>query len=118
MRPNPLREEQMPRYLTVFKYSTDSYKGLLKDKAAAREAAVRKATESAGGKLEALYWAGSGDCTGIAISELPDAPTGAAFIALIGSTGALSNTQVTELITTSEFDRALGKSMGYRPPGG
>src|ERR1700691_4164638 len=44
------REGKMPRYLSLFKYSTVGTKGFLKEKASGREAAIRKAIESAGAK--------------------------------------------------------------------
>jgi uncharacterized protein with GYD domain len=107
----------MPRYLSLFKYSTEGAKGFLKEKAAAREGAAKKAIESVGGKLEIFYWVGSGEYTGVAISELPDAASGAAFLALVDASGAFSRFNNIELLTASEVDRALGKSMAYRPPG-
>jgi uncharacterized protein with GYD domain len=107
----------MPKYLSLFKYSTEGAKGFLKEKATAREIAARKAIESVGGKIEIFYWVGTGEFTGIAISELPDAASGAAFIAMVDSSGAFSKFQSIELLTASEFDRALGNSMTYRPPG-
>lgn len=109
----------MPKYLTLFRYSPEAAKGFLKEKAAAREAAVRKAYESAGGKVEALYWgAASGEYSGAVIAELPDAATGAAFAMHVTSTGALDATLSIELLTSSELDRGLAKAMSYRPPGG
>ncbi len=42
----------MPKYLVEASYSADGLKGLQKDKAAGRKAAVAKAAESLGGKLE------------------------------------------------------------------
>jgi uncharacterized protein with GYD domain len=108
----------MPRYLSLFKYSAEGARGFLKEKAAAREAASRKAFESVGGKLEAFYWGATGEYTGFTISELPDAPTAAALMALVGSSGAFSEFRSIELLATSEIDRALGKSMTFRPPGG
>jgi len=109
----------MPRYLTLFKYSPEGTKGFLKEKAAAREAAVRKGIESVGGKLETLYWASSGgEYTGMTIGEFPDAATATAFLALLQSSGMFEDFKIIELLTTSEIDRALGKSMTYRPPGG
>lgn len=106
----------MPRYLGLFKYSAEGAKGLLKEKASAREAAIKKGFESVGGKLETIYWA-AGEYTGIVISEFPDNTTGAALIALLDASGAFSHLEIIELLTTSELDRALGKSMAYRPPG-
>jgi uncharacterized protein with GYD domain len=89
----------------------------LKEKAAAREAAARKAYESVGGKIEVFYWVGSGEYTGIAIGEMPDAASAAAFTALVDSSGAFAEFRSIELLTASEIDRALGKSMAYRAPG-
>jgi hypothetical protein len=42
----------MPRYLSFFKYTPEGRKGFMKEKAAAREAALKLTIESAGGKLE------------------------------------------------------------------
>ncbi len=80
----------MPKYLSIFTYTTDGAKGMMKEKATAREAAARKAFESAGGKLEAFYWAGSGEITGVAISDFPDAATGAVVTLMVKSSGAFS----------------------------
>ena len=92
---------------------TVQIQGFLKEKAAAREAAIRKATESVGGKIELLNWVGSGEYTGMVISELPDAATGAALLAMVESTGAMSEFKTIELLTSGEIDRALGKAMTY-----
>jgi len=87
-------------------------------RAAGREDAARKAYESVGGKLEAIYWGATGEYSAIVIAELPDAATGAALSALVDSGGAFSEFRTIELLTTSGIDRALGKSMMYRSPGG
>src|SRR5580704_9172653 len=107
----------MPKYLALFKYSEAGAKGLMKEKAAAREAAGRKAYESVGGKSEALYWIPNGEYHGAEIIELPNAATAAAISALAYSTGAFSEYRTMELLTTSELDGALQKPMAYRPPG-
>lgn len=46
----------MPKYLRLFKYSPEGAKGIFKEKATAREAAIRKMYEGIGGKIEAVYW--------------------------------------------------------------
>jgi len=107
----------MPKYLSLFKYTAEGTKGFLKDKAAGREAAVRKAVDSIGTKLEAFYWVSSGEYSGAAIVDMPDAAAGAAFIAMVESTGAFAEFKSIEILTASEFDRALAKSPAYRPPG-
>jgi uncharacterized protein with GYD domain len=66
---------------------------------------LEKAIESAGGKLESLFWVATGEYSGIVIFESPDAATTAAIGALAMSTGAVSETSVIELLTTSERPR-------------
>ena len=107
----------MPKYLALFKYSPEAAKGFLKEKATAREAEIRKAYEGIGGKVEAVYWAASGEYTGVVIAEVPDSATGAAFSMVVGSSGALDAAVAMELLTSSELDRALSKAISYRPPG-
>jgi uncharacterized protein with GYD domain len=70
----------MPRYLSLFKYTPEARKGFLKEKAAAREAALT--IESAGGKLELFNWTvpGSDYSGNITIAEFPDASTYTAVV--------------------------------------
>ena len=84
----------------------------------AREAAVRKAYEGIGGKVEAVYWAAGGEYSGAVVVELPDAATVAAFAMVVLASGALEAGTAMEVLTSSELDRALAKTMTYRPPGG
>jgi uncharacterized protein with GYD domain len=107
----------MVKYLSIFTYSPDGSKGMLKEKATAREAAARKAFESAGGKLETFYWAGSGEVTGVTICDFPDAATGTVMGLMLNSSGAFSKFNSIELISSSDVDRVLEKPISYRPPG-
>ena len=67
----------MPKYLIQASYSPDGVKGLLKGGGSARRAAVEAAAKSAGGRVEALYFAfGETDVYGIC--ELPDSVTAVA----------------------------------------
>jgi len=106
----------MPKYLALFKYNEQGAKGLLKEKAAAREAAGRRAYESVGGKSEAIYWVPTGEYSGIEIVELLDAATAGAIAALVYSTGAFAEYRLIQLLTSSEIDGALGRPVAYRPP--
>jgi uncharacterized protein with GYD domain len=108
----------MPRYLALFKYSEAGTKGLMKEKAAAREAAGKRRLKASGGKSEALYWIPNREYRGAEIFQLPSAATAASISALAYSTGAFSEHRMIELLTTSEFDAALEKPVAYRPPGG
>ena len=61
----------MPKYLFQATYTAEGIKGLEKDKAAGRKAALSKAVESLGGKVEALYWA-FGEHDWVLIADLPE----------------------------------------------
>jgi hypothetical protein len=90
----------------------------MKEKAAAREAALKLTIESARGELELINWAAPGsDYSGVSIGKFPDAATCAAVVGLIDATGMFSEIKVVELLTASELDSELGKSVTYRAPG-
>ena len=108
----------MPRYILLFKYSHSAAKGLIKEKAEAREAEVKKAYASIGGKVEAMYWSAGGEYTGMVVAQLPDAASAAVLSTHVVASGALDGGVAFEVLTSSEFDKALSKGMTYRPPGG
>ena|SRR5579863_2150914 len=107
----------MPRYLALFKYTENGAKGLIKEKAAAREAVGKTTYESVGGKTLALYWIPNGEYHGAEIIELPSSATAAAISAIAYGSGAFSEYRTIELLTTSELDAALAKPVAYRAPG-
>jgi uncharacterized protein with GYD domain len=106
---------KMPKYLYRATYTDEGAKGLVKDGGTGRRAAVKKAVESMGGKLEAFYFAfGETDVYGIA--EMPDNVTAAAFAMVVGLAGGATAT-TTVLITPEEVDEIVKKTADYRPPG-
>ena len=105
----------MPKYLIQASYTAEGLKGLQKDKASGRRAAVMSAVEAMGGKLDAMYYA-LGEHDVIAIVDLPS--TQAATTLSVGaSASGLVHTKTTALLTVEETDQALGKSISYKPPG-
>ena len=81
----------------------------MKEKAAAREAALKLTIESAGGKLELFNWTVPGsDYNGITITEFPDAGTHTAVVSLVEATGAFSEIKAIELLTAQRH--AKGKT--------
>jgi uncharacterized protein with GYD domain len=75
----------------ALQYTPEGTKGFMKEKAAAREAALKLTIESAGGKLELFNWTVPGsDYSGVTIAKFPDAGTYAAVAALVEATGAFS----------------------------
>jgi len=105
----------MPKYLIEASYTTEGAKGLLKDGGTKRRQAAEQAIKSAGGKLEAFYFA-FGDRDALIIVDAPDHATiAAASIAVNASGGVHAKTVV--LLTPEEMDAAAKKGVKYTPPG-
>src|SRR5437879_1729643 len=85
-----------------------------------RTAAVTKAVETLGGKLESFYWS-FGDDDFLGIIEAPDDIAAAAFSVAVGSTGSLRNLRTIKLISPEEGRKILEKAKAtkavYSPPG-
>ena len=84
-----------------------------------RTAAVGRAAEAAGGKLEAYYWM-LGDRDGFVIVDMPDSTAAAAVSLAVGSTGAFDHLATHELFDATEVNELLAKAKGikaqYSPP--
>jgi uncharacterized protein with GYD domain len=107
--------ETMPKYLIQASYSPEGLKGLQKDKASGRRAAVMAACEGMGGKLDAAYYC-LGEYDAIVIVDLPNTQAATALSVAISASG-LVHTKTTALLTVEETDQALGKNINYKPPG-
>ena len=105
----------MSKYLVQACYTADGVKGLAKDTASGRKAAVAHAIETLGGTLESLYFS-FGEFDILGIIDLPDNAAAARFALRAASTGQV-NVQTTPLLTPEEVDKALLKTIEYRAPG-
>ena len=105
----------MPRYMVTGTYVGEGVKGLLKEGGSSRRAAVQKAVEGLGGKLEVFYYA-FGDFDVFGIAAMPDNVTAAAFSLMVNSTGTV-NVKTTVLLTPEEVDQVSKKVVDYRAPG-
>jgi uncharacterized protein with GYD domain len=105
----------MPKYLVEARYTTEGAKGLAREGGSGRRAAVIKAVESVGGKLEAFYF-GFGDVDAYIIIELPDNITAAAVSLAANQSGFIASKTIV-LLTPEEMDQATKKTAGFRPPG-
>jgi uncharacterized protein with GYD domain len=106
-------EGTMPKYLIEAHYTAEGAKGVAKDGGTGRRAAVVKAAESAGGKLESFAFGGADV---YAIIELPDNVTAAAMSLAVNQGGAVA-TKTIVLLTPEEMDKAAKKTIAYRAPG-
>ncbi|HJT88629.1 MAG TPA: GYD domain-containing protein [Bryobacteraceae bacterium] len=105
----------MPKFLIEASYSPEGLRGLAKDKASGREAAVKEALSGIGGKLDSIYYA-LGETDVFVVCDCPD-HVSAAALGLAVSASGLVRTKTIPLLTIAEVDRALGMHSGYREPG-
>ncbi len=105
----------MPKYMIEASYTVDGLRGLQKDGATGRRAAVGQAVAKLGGRLETFLYA-LGDHDVVLIMDLPDLVTITALSLSISATG-LAHTKTTALLTAEEADLALQKTVAYRGPG-
>ena len=105
----------MAKYLVVASYTAQGATGVLKDGGTKRRQAAEQAIASAGGKLEAFYFA-FGDDDVYAIMDAPDHATVAAASLAINASGAV-RTKTVVLLTPEEIDQASKKGTTYQPPG-
>ena len=105
----------MPKYLSMWSYTVDGIKGVLKDGGTGRRQAVKSAIEALGGKMEAYYFA-FGESDVVVISDVPDNVTAAALAIGIASTGTVG-LKTTVLLTPEELDEATKKTVAFRAAG-
>ena len=107
----------MAKYLVKASYTAEGARGLLKDGGSKRRAVAEQALKSAGGTLEAFYFA-FGEADAFIIIDAPDHATVAAASLAINASGAI-RTETIVLLTPEEIDAAVKKSAGmtYRAPG-
>jgi uncharacterized protein with GYD domain len=105
----------MAKYLIAASYTAEGAKGVLKDGGTKRRQAAEQAIKSAGGKLEAFYFA-FGESDAYVIVDAPDHAAVAAASLAISASGALRAKTIV-LLTPEEIDHATKKGVIYQPPG-
>lgn len=105
----------MPKYLMQASYTPEGLKGLARDTAAGRKAAVQAALKSMKGKLECFYYSFGADDV-ILVVDVPDNASAAAIALKTAATG-LVKIRTTPLLTPDEVDQALAMPAKYRAPG-
>ena len=105
----------MAKFLVEASYTAEGLKGLIKDTASGRKAAVEQALTALGGKLDAIYFT-LGERDVLVLCECPDNAS-AASLGLAASSSGLVRTKITPLLTVTELDETIAKGVAYRPPG-
>jgi uncharacterized protein with GYD domain len=105
----------MPKYLIKVSYTAEGAKGLLKDGGSKRREMAEQALKSAGGRIEAFYFA-FGETDAFVIIDAPDHASVSAASLAINASGAV-RTETVVLLTPEEIDQAAKKPVTYRAPG-
>jgi uncharacterized protein with GYD domain len=105
----------MPKYLIEATYTPEGLRGVMKDKASGRKAAIEKLVSGIGGKLESMYYA-FGEADVFVLFDCPDVVSAAALSLAVSASG-LVRIKTIPLLTVEETDQALNKTITYRPPG-
>ena len=107
----------MPKYLAVGRYTSDGLTGLAREGVLRRRCDIAKTIESAGGKLEAFYFA-FGDADFYIIFDVPDNISAAALSVVANQSGYVTS-KIIVLMTADEMDQAINKAMTvhFLPPG-
>lgn len=105
----------MAKFLIQGSYTADGAKGLIKEGGTGRRAAIQKALEGLGGKVDAFYYAfGANDV--VLICDIPDAINGLALSLAVNASGAV-RISTTPLLSVEDVDAACKKAVSYRPAG-
>ena len=105
----------MPRYMLQASYTAEGLRGLIKDTASGRRAAVKAGVKAVGGKLESMYYCFGKDDV-VVVMDLPDNVAAASLVTAVGASG-LVRARTTPLLTVEEMDKALAKKVRYKGPG-
>jgi uncharacterized protein with GYD domain len=105
----------MPKFLITGSYTAEGARGLMKEGGSGRRAAVQKALDGVGGKLEAFYFAFGRDDAYV-IVDVPDNASVIAVSLAVNASGVV-RVNTTPLISPDDLDAASKKSVGYRAPG-
>jgi uncharacterized protein with GYD domain len=106
----------MPQYLLQAAYTPEAWASLVKNPQDRFEA-VRPVVEKLGGKLE-TKWFCFGDYDLVAVLDMPDNVSAAAFSLAASAGGAIRAIKTTPFLSTDEGVAAMKKAAtaGYKPP--
>ena len=107
----------MPKYLVEGRYTLDGVKGLVREVTTGRRVDIAKMIESAGGKLEAFYFA-FGDADFYIVFDAPD-NVSAAALSVVANQSRFVTSKIVILMTADEMDQAIKKTaaVAFLPPG-
>lgn len=109
----------MPRYVTFFAYTSDSWNRMV-DSPGDRTAAIRAVADAVGGTVDSIQWM-FGEWDGFVIFDAPRSIDAAALSVAAGSSGALRQVETHELLDQAQLHEVLARAKparaAFRPPG-
>jgi uncharacterized protein with GYD domain len=105
----------MAKFLIQGTYTSEGANGLIKEGGTGRKAAVQKALEALGGKLDSFYFT-FGVADVVVVCDMPDTITGMALSLAVNASGAV-RISTTPILSVEEVDAACKKAVSYRPAG-
>jgi uncharacterized protein with GYD domain len=114
-RGNGRRRQRMAKFLIQGTYTAEGAKGLIKEGGTGRRAAVQKALEGLGGKVDVFYYTFGTDDV-VVICDLPDSITALALSLAVNASAAV-RISTTLLASVEDVDIACQKAVSYRPAG-
>ena len=105
----------MPKYLFYGSYTTEGYRGIMKEGGSERIEVSKRALGSVGGTLESFYYS-NGEQDFYIIVNLPDHVVSTA-VTLIGNASGTFRIRAVPLLTPEEMDEAVKLQVDFRPPG-
>ena len=107
----------MAYYLVQASYTPEAWATFVQSPEDRRDA-IKPVIEKLGGSMHGL-WLAFGEYDALAIVELPDNVSAAAFSMAAAARGAIKSFKTTPLMTVEEGMEAMRKAgdAGYRPPG-
>ena len=104
----------MARFLFEASYTVEGVAGLRRQGGSGRREAVALAALSVGGALEQFYFT-FGHYDAVAVVDLPDNQSAAAFALAVGEAGG-ARVRTVVLVTPEEIDAAAQQAVEYQSP--
>lgn len=105
----------MPKYMVMGKYTPTGMEGVRKDGYTSRVQGLEKWAASVGASMECMYFMPSGDWDYVAIAD-GDSDALFAVCSQGVASGVFARTQVYELKSGEEADRAIAGGGVWKPP--
>jgi len=114
-------EEIAMHFCITAQYTPSALNAIMENPTINRQEVIKKLLEGAGGKLISMYSTAAEGPGVLAIFDVPDPATAAAFSGVVTAGGAVHNVKLTRLLTQDEVTHVRQTAVklrgAYKPPG-